>query len=195
MSTELENLRIYLLDRDSEMVECWKRCFDDEKNVEPVCDQFDTFMASHKVQCVVSPANSYGLMDGGYDLAISRWFGWDLQKKVQKYIVDNLYGEQPVGTSIIIDTDKEGIKLIHTPTMQYPGKIRDPLVVYHCMRTCLMTAMSNGIESIVIPAFGGSTGDLAPHLIASMMWRAYRQLACAPSSLDWVYAENSRVKY
>lgn len=193
MSKQLEEIEIYLLDRDEEIVECWKRSFEKARRVNIVCQDFADFMKTHSVECVVSPANAYGLMDGGYDLAITEWFGWDLQKKVQQYIVDNLYGEQPVGTSIIVDTDRDGIKLIHTPTMRYPERIRDPQVVYHCMRTCLMTAMQNDIGSMVIPAFGGLTGGLAPYVIADMMWRAYWQLFCAPSKLDWIYAEASRI--
>ena len=152
-------------------------------------------MTEYRVDCVVSPANAYGLMDGGYDLAISEWFGWDLQEKVQQYIVKHFYGEQPVGTSIIIDTDKDGIKLIHTPSMRYPDRIRDPLIVYQCMRTCLITAMQNDIGSIVIPAFGGCTGQLSPLMIAEMMWRAYKQLAEVPSEISWRYADSSYFIY
>lgn len=42
--------------------------------------------------------------------------------------------------------------------MRIPSVIKDPMVIYHCMRTCLMTAMESGIDSIVIPAFGGGCG-------------------------------------
>jgi len=195
MGIKLEDMQIYLLDRKSAMVTSWNNSFAGIKNVKTVCADFDEFMSENKVKCVVSPANAYGLMDGGYDLAITEWFGWDLQKKVQKYIVKNLYGEQPVGTSILIDTDKEGIKLIHTPSMRYPDRIRDPLVIYQCMRTCLITAMQNEIESIVIPAFGGCTGQVAPHLIAEMMRRAYNQLSNVPNALNWRYADSSYFNY
>lgn len=195
MGRKLEDLEIYLLDKDIEMVESWSRFFGTVKNVIPVCNYFDDFMAITRVQCVVSPANAYGLMDGGYDLAISEWFGYDLQKKVQHYIVERLHGEQPVGTSIIIDTDIDGIKLIHTPTMRYPDWIRDPLVVYQCMRTCLMTAMDNDVNSIVIPAFGGCAGGVPSDVIAEMMWRAYKQISEAPSEISWRYAVSSHFNY
>lgn len=36
---------------------------------------FTDFMDTYDVECVVSPANSFGLMDGGYDLTITMWFG------------------------------------------------------------------------------------------------------------------------
>ena len=148
---KLSEMKIYLLDNNPAMTEAWEQYFPAVPNVKIINDDFANFMNTHSVDCVVSPANAYGLMDGGYDYAISEWFGWDLQKKVQKYILEKLYGEQPVGISIIIDTGKNGIKLIHTPSMRYPDKIREPLIVYQCMRTCLMTAMNNGVRTIVIP--------------------------------------------
>lgn len=180
---------MYLLDRKPAMVRSWEKFFGGKPNVSVVCSDFGAFMEANKVQCVVSPANSFGLMDGGYDYAISDWFGWELQKKVQKYIIDNFYGEQPVGSSFILDTGKQGVKLIHTPSMRSPDRIRDTLTVYQCTRTCLMTALKNGIESIVVPAFGGNCGQVSPDLIAEMMLRAYEQLSSPPEELNWRYVK------
>ena len=71
-----------------------------------------------------------------------------------KYIMDHLYGEQPVGTSILVDAGKNGQRLIHTPTMRTPEVIKDPRTIYHCMRSTLICAYQNNIRSIVIPFFG-----------------------------------------
>ena len=188
-------MKIYLLDRNPQMIESWKEYFGDIPNAIIVCDDFAHFMDNNKVDCVVSPANSYGLMDGGYDLAITKWFGDSLQKKVQQYILDNFYGEQPVGTSIIVDSNKDGIKLIHTPTMRSPSKIRDTLVIYQCMRTCLIRAMESGIKSIVIPAFGGAVGQVEYNVIAKMMYKAYLQLLNPPYYLNWSYVTSTSFKY
>ncbi len=188
-------MKIYLLDISVAMTHWWKTYFKDCHNVEVVCDEFSRFMNSHDdVQCIVSPANSYGLMDGGYDLAITKYFGEGLQKKVQKYIIENLYGEQPVGTSIILNiNDKQ--KLIHTPSMRIPSYIKDPMVVYHCMRTCLMTAIDNNIESIVIPAFGGACGGLDFSIIANMMYHAYEQVFSQVKKIDWGIARSWTPEY
>ena len=82
-------MRIYLLDNNIIMKSIWDLYFRDVQDVTPVCDDFKHFMDNMEVECVVSPANSYGLMDGGYDRAISEWFGFDLMKKVQGYIIAN----------------------------------------------------------------------------------------------------------
>ena len=184
-------MKIYLLDRNYSIVECWRERFTGVKDVEIVCDDFARFMNTHDVECVVSPANSFGLMDGGYDLAISKYFGWDLSKKVQQYIIDNLYGEQPVGTSIIVDINEKQ-KLIHTPSMRTPSQIKEPLIIYNCMRTCLMLAKQNNIKSIVIPAFGGECGNVAFSLIAEMMFQAYNQIQNPPKEITWEYTHRFR---
>ena len=62
----------------------WKRQFGDAEDVDVVLDEFDHFMDGHEIQCIVSPANSYGIMDGGYDAAIINYFGMDLMLDVQK---------------------------------------------------------------------------------------------------------------
>lgn len=169
-------MKIYLLDRKYSMVKCWNTYFSRISDVEIVYDDFFNFMTTHKVECVVSPANAFGLMDGGYDLAITKWFGCELMKKVQKYITENFWGEQPVATSFLIDTGYKDIKLIHTPTMREPEAIKEPLVIYQCMRTTLIEAIKHNVDSIVIPAFGGACGGLDYNLIAKMMFHGYSQV-------------------
>ena len=187
----IDDLKIYLLDRNPEMYAAWNKYFFGLNNVSVVCLDFVEFMRRYSVDCVVSPANSYGIMDGGYDEAITAWFGGLLQEKVRKYIIDNLYGEQPVCSSIIVDTDVRGIKLIHTPTMRTPSIIKDNTIVYHCTRSCLITALNSGVNSIVVPAFGGHTGCVPLDTVAQMMWLAFDQLKNPPQKIDWKYA-NSR---
>ena len=182
-------MKIYILDRRAIMEDCWNAYFCSEPDVEVVNEDLEGFLSRQKVDCVVSPANSYGLMDGGFDLALSEYFGWGLQERVQEYIVKNFKGEQPVATSFIIDTGKDDIKLIHTPTMRRPFAVKDPMIVYQCTRTSLMCALENNIESIVLPAFCGEWGNVSYKVIARLMYEAYKQVMNPPSQIDWNYAE------
>lgn len=182
-------MRIYVIDKSEEKIRCVQQYFHGVPEVECVVEEFDVFLSSNPVQCIVSPGNSYGLMDGGYDLAITRYFGDQLQQRVQRHIIDHYYGEQPVGTSFIIDAGRNGQKLIHTPTMRTPYFIREPLVIYQCMRTTLICAMENNVESILLPLFGGGCGQVHPERIAEMMRKAYDQLQDPPKKLDWHYVE------
>lgn len=190
-----DGMKIYFVERNVNKLEKLKLYFKDETNIEYVNNDFIEFIKNNKVDCVVSPANSFGLMDGGFDLAITKWYGDDLQKKVQQYIIDNYYGEQPIGTSFIIETNKEPKYLIHTPTMRVPERILDSRTIYHCMRSCLIEAKKNNIESIVIPMFGGQTGCIDSNTIASMMYEAYKQLQDVPEEINWEYANKIKLKW
>ena len=168
-------MKIILLDNKKEMCNAWKKYFNGIDDVEIVNDYIQSYDLN-KVDCLVSPANSYGLMDGGYDLALTKMFGDQLQKMVQNYIIDNLYGEQPVGSSIIVDIPNTNKKLIHTPTMRIPSPIVDSEIVYTSMRSTLICALKNNIKSIIIPAFGGTTGMVPMEIIAKEMFKAYIQI-------------------
>ena len=185
-------MKVYLLSDDAVMEICWRAYFNNEPDVEVICERLDQFLLHTKVDCVVSPANSYGLMDGGFDLALSEYFGWDLQARVQDYILKNFKGEQPVASSFIIDTGKDNIKLIHTPTMRIPFPVKDPMIVYQCMRTTLLTALENNIVSLVIPAFCSEWGDVSPKAIGKLMYEGYKQVMNPPDKIDWNYAERWR---
>lgn len=63
------------------------------------------FQEVSEFDCMVSAANSFGLMDGGVDLGIIEFFGQELMYRVQQRIIDEYLGEQPVGTSMIIETN------------------------------------------------------------------------------------------
>lgn len=89
-------MKIYIINRGEVQLRYVKLYFHGESNVEYVAAEFDEFLRSNPVQCIVSPANAFGLMDGGYDLAITHYFGDQLQKRVQQHIIDHYYGEQPV---------------------------------------------------------------------------------------------------
>jgi len=181
-------MKIYLLDKSRRMVEAWKKYFESRPEVEIVNQDFMLFMKLYDVECVVSPANAYGLMDGGYDLAITNHFGVTLQQKVQQKIVEKYYGEQHVGTSLIVDIPNTNKKLIHTPTMRYPEQIRDDKIIYQCMRATLIEAINNNVKSIVIPAFGGCTGGVSCDRIAELMYKAYLQILYKPEKINWDYA-------
>lgn len=196
-------MKIYLLDINKEMTDAWSRYFE-TTGVEIVNEDFASFMSKHpNIEAIVSPANSFGLMDGGYDKAITDYFGPLVMETVQTAILNDWYGEQPVGTSLSVpilnhfyikrieEEDKvleQNPILIHTPTMRTPEPITDQRIIYQCMRTTLIEAINQRVESIVIPAFGGCTGKVSPEVIAKMMFLAHEQICNQPNKLSWGYA-------
>ena len=198
-------MQIYLLDINPEMTDAWNKYFK-YTGVNIVNQDFKTFITEHQdMEAIVSPANSFGLMDGGYDKAIIDYYGPQLMVHVQYAIIEKWYGEQPVGTSMSITISNRFYTkeyygkptmfnpiLIHTPTMRTPEVIEDPRIIYQCMRATLIEAINQEVESIVIPAFGGCTGKVDPDTIAKMMFLAFDQISNAPDKLTWGYAYQIR---
>src|SRR5437899_8599447 len=56
------------------------------------------------VDAVVSPANSFGFMDGGIDHRYSHHFGWEVQDRLQELIRTRHHGELLVGAAEIVET-------------------------------------------------------------------------------------------
>ncbi len=170
-------MKIYLLDFNINLTNAWNAKFKDFENVEVINDEFDHFVKSHKdLECIVSPGNSFGIMTGGYDGAITKYFGVMLMAVVQDYIKKHYDGCQPVSTAFIVKIPNTKMHLIHCPTMAIPSVIKDPTVVYDCTKAVLKVAKENKIKSIVLPAFGGLTGGLEPEDIASQMFKAINEM-------------------
>lgn len=162
-------IKIYLLDINKEMTDAWHKYFKDVEDVEIVNDCFANFMNEHlDITGIVSPANSFGFMDGGYDKAIIDYLGERAQTNVLTMLNLVYNGYQPIETCLSVPFYKYII--LHTPTMRTPEVIVDHRVIFDCMRSCLLAASKQRCESIVIPAFGGLTGQVQYDTIARMMF-------------------------
>lgn len=171
-------MKIYLVDLDSRMTNCWEQDFEEVTDVEVVNGDMQEFLDSHKdVDTIVSAANSFGIMDGGLDAVYVRYFGDSLQTAVLERIREEHLGEQPVGSSLILKIPEgKGKRLIHTPSMRTPQPLIDPRIVYTCTRSALVTAMKNRAKAIVMPAFGHLTGRVKAETVSSLMYKAYEDV-------------------
>lgn len=167
-------MKIILLDRNYMMVFAWQKYFNEECNVEIVTNTIENYLNKNKVDAIVTPGNSYGVMTGGFDLGVRNYFGIDLEYRVQKYIDTKLNCKQKVGTSFIIDGGKNNIEVIYTPTMEEPSEISDLNIVYESTISSLKLAKECKLETIVLPAFGGATGKVNFFKIAELMFKAYK---------------------
>jgi len=150
--------------------------------------------------CIVSPANSFGLMDGGIDEAISMFFGPQMQIDVQARILSEFGGEQPIGTSIIVAGTKfnepQRIRYVaHTPTMIIPTMIAGTTNIYMAMKAMLLAVESfNKIEqrinSVVCSGLGTGAGRVPPKEAAREMVKAYTNFIHRPDHLVWPFAVN-----
>lgn len=112
-----KEIKYILFDKNPDMVNAWKEFFGDQSHVEIILGDFNSI----KCDTIVSPANSFGFMDGGIDYAISDRLGWNLQIKLQQIIKDLPEGELLVGQALVLDTEDKDIPyLISAPTMRIP---------------------------------------------------------------------------
>ena len=105
----------------------WKKQFVSEPSVEII----DGDILKQAASAIVSPANSFGYMDGGLDLKYSQHFGWELEARVRDELEKNYYGELPVGNAIIVETKNPTIPyLISAPTMRVPSDVSNTVNAY-----------------------------------------------------------------
>jgi O-acetyl-ADP-ribose deacetylase (regulator of RNase III) len=119
---------------------------------------------------VVSPANSFGFMDGGVDWAYLQFFGTDLQTRVQMMIRLQKFQELLVGSAVVVPTYHEAIRfLIVAPTMRVPKIIVDPADVMLATRAAIRVACDFRFDHIVMPGMGTGCGQVSPDIAARAM--------------------------
>lgn len=168
---------INLVDLNKELTEYWWLMFSDVPNVRVYHDNFFNI----KCDCLVSPANSFGFMDGGIDKAISYNIGNDIINKVQNIIKNKYYGEILVGQAELVESGNIDYPyLIVAPTMRVPCDIRNTMNVYLCASAIFKLLKRLGdntdIKSVNISGLGTLTGQIEPNVCAKQMRIAYRDV-------------------
>jgi O-acetyl-ADP-ribose deacetylase (regulator of RNase III) len=155
--------------------------------------------------CVVSAANSFGLMDGGVDQCITDLFGVQMMHRVQNRIIQEFAGEQPVGTSIIVrgnEIQSERNRYVaHTPTMRIPQSVTGSDNAYKAMKAALLAVKAHNrmvdsglapgetrINCLVTPGLATLTGRIPYDKAANQMALATYHVMNPPRSINWYYA-------
>lgn len=141
----------------------------------------------------VTAGNSFGQMSAGIDAAIVRAFGDRIQREVQRRILDEFLGEQPVGTAFVVSTGDDAYPfLIHAPTMRVPGSIEGTDKVYQATWAAFLaihrhnrSSPGRPIEVIAFPAMGTGFGGVPFGEAARQMAAAYRHYLDPPRQLGW----------
>ena len=130
------------------------------------------------VDAVVSPANSFGFMDGGIDHRYSHHFGWDVQERLQELIRDRHHGELLVGAAEIVETGSLRIPfVIAAPTMRVPMILRDSINPYLAARAVFLLIrrglvpsgplagerVDSVVTSVAFPGLGTGVGQIGPN--------------------------------
>lgn len=155
--------RIILGDKNPEMIEAWKSAF---AGVEDVTVRGGNLLLA-QADALVSPADSFGFMDGGFDWSISELFEWKIQPLVQSVIRDKHGGELLVGLAEIVPTGKDNFRyLICAPTMRTPRNVADTLNAFLAMRATMLAVLahnktsSDQILSVAVPGMCTGIGRM-----------------------------------
>jgi O-acetyl-ADP-ribose deacetylase (regulator of RNase III) len=203
-------MQIILSDTNPGVVQGWRQYFKDCPGVTIFPGSiFDT-----DCNAIVSPANSFGFMDGGLDLALSHYLGWHVQDRLQAKIRQKHHGELLVGQAEIVATDHPNIPyLISAPTMRVPMILTGTVNVYLAMRAILLlinhgtledqTPVREVVTRVAISGLGTGVGKVPAEICAKQMRAAYNKVILAkdPFPASWrqaqqdhqlLYAERTR---
>jgi O-acetyl-ADP-ribose deacetylase (regulator of RNase III) len=170
-------LRVSVCDRNPDVARALADGFNDVGGVEVL----EGDLLGLDCDAVVSPANSFGYMDGGIDRHIDRFYGGEAQRAVLALIAERFYGELPVGSATVIGMATGRFQyLIVSPTMRVPGDdVGETINAYLAMRAALAAVLDHNqggrrrIERVAVPGLGTGVGGMAPDESARQMRAAY----------------------
>ena len=169
-------LLIKLVYQEKELGEAWKEYFQASEYVELI----EADITTVSCDAIVSPANSFGFMDGGLDLALSHRFGWGIQEELQQEINSLDEKELLIGKSLTINTnDSEVPYLISAPTMRVPMSfnIATSVNAYLAMKAILITCKNNkAINTVAIPGLCTGCGKMPFQIAANQMFLAFNEI-------------------
>jgi len=126
---------------------------------------------------IVSPANSFGFMDGGIDRLYLERIGLSIQDRVQNQIRENHGGELLVGAATMVETeDSEFPFLIAAPTMRVPMPVESSINAFLAARAIFLLIRDGVIpcgqyagqpvreyvKSITVPGLATGVGRMSP---------------------------------
>jgi O-acetyl-ADP-ribose deacetylase (regulator of RNase III) len=174
----MNEVHIHLRDRSAEVVAAWREAFAGVRNVE--ISEGDIF-AGPMADAIVSPANSFGYMDGGIDGVFAQRFGPEMCERLRVLIRAAWDGELPVGCAAVVETGDRAIPyLVSAPTMRVPMNVSDTVNAYLAFRAALIAVREANrrrpgmIRSILCPGMCTFYGHMSPEKSARQMRFAHR---------------------
>lgn len=163
---------IQLIDRNKKMCQKWEQSFGEEVNI------LNDDILSIPTDCIISPANSFGFMDGGLDLLISHTLGWQVEKIVRDTIEKDYYGEILVGQAFLSKTDSKLIPfIICSPTMRVPQILPvDSVNIYLASKAIFRIIKTHPHLTYSVSGLGTGIGGSSFKTCAKQMKYAYEEI-------------------
>jgi len=196
-------MKIILSAVETDLADAWRRFCGDLDCVE--VHQGSIFDLN--CDAVVSPANSFGFMDGGIDLLFSHYFGWQVQERLQALIATKHHGELLVGTAEIVETDNPQIPfLISAPTMRVPMILRDSVNPFLAARAVFLLIkhgtfasgtyqgelIADFVQSVAFSGLGTGLGRVGVNTCAHQMRIAIEEFVLGKHEFPTSWADAQR---
>lgn len=173
---------------------------------------YGSFRPPQSQIALVSPANSFGFMDGGIDQIYTDVLGDDAVDRVRAKIINEYEGELLVGQATVVETGLESTYpyIIAAPTMRVPMVLpEDSVAPYLATRAAIRAAreynkthvvrcpMGTGrrfpaITHVVVPGMGTGCGLFPSGLAARQMVAAVNEVASGSTiPATWVEASKA----
>ncbi|MGO4724046.1 MULTISPECIES: macro domain-containing protein [unclassified Inquilinus] len=192
-------MQVVLAARENRLADAWEKTFIDVAEVtvhrgsifDVACD------------AVVSPANSYGFMDGGIDALYVDRFGIEVQTRLRRLILDRHHGELLVGSAEVVETGNLAQPfLIAAPTMRVPMVLGPETInPYLATRAVLLLArhgafptgepLSDRLRTIAFPGMGTGVGRVPADISARQMRIAIDEVLLGRHQMPTSWAEAS----
>jgi O-acetyl-ADP-ribose deacetylase (regulator of RNase III) len=195
-------MKIILTATDDDLASAWEQHCADLENV----SVHRGSILDLDCDAVVSPANSFGFMDGGIDMAYSQHFGWHVQKRLQAVIRERHHGELLVGTAEIVETDNLRVPfLIAAPTMRVPMKLQDSVNPYLAARAVFLLIqhgtfdqgtlageqIADAVKTVAFPGLGTGVGAVGLNTCAHQVRVAIEEVLLGKGEFPRTWAEAS----
>ena len=151
-------MKIYIRDHNENLIDHLKA---QTFHPKVIVDAKTADIFENPVDAFVSPANSFGYMDGGIDLYYCQQIGWHLQENIQAAIgLSTKFNELLIGEALLIYTGNEKApRMISAPTMRMPGRT-SAANVFLATRAAVALAYEHGVETLALPGMGTGCGGV-----------------------------------
>jgi len=173
-------MKIKFVDIDPNVIDALSKSFSDlispsnrESRISATCGD----IRLESGDALVSPANSYGWMNGGIDAVYLQIYGYQLQVRVQSKIAENYDGYLPVGDAMSVCAMGFGPQwpkyLIVAPTMETPQNVGDTQNAFKAFSAALAEARKLKLSTLICPGMCSLTGGMNPEEMARQMREAF----------------------
>lgn len=153
----------------------------------------------YAINCIVSPANSLGFMDGGIDMIYMQLFPGiqtTVQDRIKTFDITTALGRYvlPIGSAMLVKTGSQQVPLLAcVPTMFLPENITTTRNVYWAIRALLRLCKQSFFASehtgcdyrivVAVPCMGTGVGRLTGEASAQQVKEALQDITAGSKAI------------